>query len=108
MDVTYTTGEQRHLRGALRPLDLVAGHAVFTPSIPTAHRIVLCSGNMGFAEDSSPLSPYLVSQRYRSIVKVEDSNDLIQKLFAANVRELHSTAQDLEKGKPEDGHFPLL
>lgn len=40
---------------------------------------------------------YLVGQRDRAHVEMKESNELIQKLPAADIRELHATAQSLHR-----------
>lgn len=108
---------QRHLRGAAGVPDVTA-HAVFNITGPTVSAVFwqdqFCSG--GPTADSSTLPSYLVSHGNRSIVKMKESNQLIQKLLATDIGELHSTAQHLQRrtagsqasffaeAGPESGH----
>lgn len=55
--------------------------------------------NADFEGPNTPgnLHVYLVGQRDRAHVEMKESNELIQKLPAADIRELHATAQSLQR-----------
>lgn len=44
-----------------------------------------------------PLHPYLIGHGDRAHVEMKKSNELIQKLPAAGIRELHTTPQSLQR-----------